>query len=134
MPHGYLSDDEGVADEVHLGELEEKEALAMPSVIPKKRKKFIPKEPFILGPFFDSNNCGSELIKASPVQFLNWEWGKRNPFDGYLESVFAHLLSDEATAKAKQAKEFPEALLPSLIKVTNQMFSYSSFTLFFLSL
>lgn len=125
VPHGYLSDDEGV-DEVHPGELEEQEAMAMPPPQPqskKRSKKFIPKEPIILGPFLAAQDCCSgefpELIRASVVQFVDLAWERRNPFEAYIETVFADLTSKESAVAKSTGKEFPEVLLPSLIKVNN---------------
>lgn len=101
-----------MADEVHPGELEEKEAMTMPPPAPsqKKRKKFIPKEPVVLIP-------GAEALNATVVQFVTEGWAQRNPFEGYLEAVFEHLMG-AGDGKAKMIKEFPENLLSSLIKVS----------------
>ena len=105
-----------MTNEVHPGEQEEKEALAVPPLIQKKRKRFIPKEPLILGPFFGPAGEGlPELIKASMVQFVAGQWAEKDPFAGYLEAVFGHLVKGE---DPKVIKDFPESLLPSLIKVS----------------
>lgn len=125
MPHGYLSDDEGV-DEVHPGEAEEKAAMAMPEPPTKRkteRRKFVPKEPVMLGPFLFADQQLPPLLQASPVQFIGEIW-RTSPFSNY-DGVFASL---EASHRAKTASStadvpvktpvvFPESLVPSLVKV-----------------
>ncbi len=129
MPHGYLSDDEGV-DEVHPGELEEaeREAELMPppsaasSKKSKERRKFIPKEPMLLGPFFDDQII-PQCLQGSTLQFIRNEKWEGSPFSNY-ESVFAGLESgkksspsSDSTEKSDRSSVFPESLLPSLIQV-----------------
>lgn len=122
MPHGYLSDDEGV-DEVHPGELEEaaKEADLMPPPSSSKknvqRKKFIPKEPILFGPFHSQDQVIPQCLQGSTVQFIG-ESGN-NPFAN-LEAVFVGLESGmtKKSAVNEGGAVFPDALLPSLIQVT----------------
>lgn len=128
MPHGYLSDDEGV-DEVHPGELEEaaREAELMPPGPKQKgakdqqqqqRKKFIAKEPVLYGPFHSQDQVIPQCLQSSTVQFLGCFDA---PFSN-LEAVFGALESSstkKSTTSEERASNFPEALLPSLIQVTN---------------
>jgi hypothetical protein len=95
--------------------LKEKDPMSVPVSMPKKqRKKFIPKEPFVLQ---NLENQLPELIKASPVLFIDAQWMKKDPFEGYLQAVFAHLQERDRDETAKAAKlSFTTSLLPSLIK------------------
>jgi hypothetical protein len=130
VPHGYLSDDEGV-DEVHPGELEDatREAELMPpsssttSKKSKERRKFIPKEPMILGPFFDDQLI-PQFLQSSTLQFINNEkW--QCPFANY-EAVFSGLEGNKKSSSSESKEDrsernlFPENLLPSMIQVRRQ--------------
>lgn len=129
MPHGYLSDDEGV-DEVHPGELEDaaREAELMPPPPPKEKekkakRKFIPKEPVLLGPFL-LDQAVPQMLQSSCVQFLGGcDWTGLSPFSNY-ETVFSGLESSLTSVKKSQVTNiendksvFPESLLPSMIQV-----------------
>lgn len=127
VPHGYLSDDEGV-DEVHPGELEDavREAELMPppaaaSKKSKERRKFIPKEPMILGPFFDDQVI-PQYLHGSTIQFINNEKWQESPFTNY-EAVFVGLEGTKKSSFSESKDErsersvFPENLLPSMIQV-----------------
>ena len=134
VPHGYLSDDEGV-DEVHPGELEEaaREAELMPpSQQPQQKKakrKFIPKEPVILGPFLCDQSV-PQILQSSVLQFIACDpitWLGKSPFNNY-DAVFAGLDSSISSSRKSlssssqvpndtEKSTFPESLLPSMIQV-----------------
>lgn len=128
VPHGYLSEDEGV-DGPHPGELEEKEANAYPPQQPqpqqRRKKKFIPKEPLILGPFI-GEAVMHELAQASPVQFLNPAWKGKNPFEG-CDVVVAGLVSSSSKSSTSVANEFSPDLVTVLIEVKLQSIFLSFF-------
>ena len=137
VPHGYLSDDEGV-DEVHPGELEDaaREAELMPppqqQQQKKTKRKFIPKEPVLLGPFI-SDQSVPQILQSSNLQFISCDsptWIGRSPFSNY-EAVFSGIESSLSTAKkssqvANESEKsertvFPESLLPSMIQVNQKL-------------
>lgn len=99
--------------------MEEKEANALPPIQPsdrRRRKKFVPKEPLVLGPFY--GDVTNELALASPVQFLNAEWKQKNPFEG-CEVVVAGLVSSSKSSNPSVANEFSPDLVSVLIEVNN---------------
>lgn len=123
-----------------MGELEDaaREAELMPppplsnKKKDKEKKKFVPKEPILLGPFFSGNVNGDQvipqLLQANTVQFINCELA--NPFLNY-EAVFSNLDSSSSSSSALksvlQSSEtlseknsnniFPKSLLQSMIQV-----------------
>lgn len=129
-----MSDDEGV-DEVHPGELEDaaREAELMPpsstaaSKKSKERRKFVPKEPMLLGPFLDDQVI-PQCLQGSTLQFIKNEKWIGSPFANY-EAVFAGLegnkkssndCRDEKNENRSERSDrsvFPENLLSSLIQV-----------------
>lgn len=135
-----MSDDEGVADEIHLGELEDaaREAELFPppqtaaGAKKKEKKKFIPKEPVLFGPFFGGGDqIIPQILQANSIQFIGSLHSFNNPFTNY-EAVFSNLEStsslaaDSGTKKSQSSENlekntvvFPETLLPSLIQVNH---------------
>lgn len=145
-----MSEDEGV-DEVHPGELEEaaREAELQPptannstgtSAAPNKRKerrKFVPKEPLLLGPFF-SDQVIPQILQGSTVQFADWAVMGRGPFED-CEAVFSSLeastvsnFSKKASVESSSVEKsvFPETLLASMIQVYCVLFLYNCIIVF----
>lgn len=117
----------------------------------KERRKFVPKDPLVLGPFFLSSDQSQvqiipQILQASTIQFINnnnsmWQH-HLNPFSNY-ETVFSGLeiLSSSSSKKnfngefvssslaSSDKGIFPEALLPSLIQV-QELFCITCFFYF----
>ena len=102
-----------------------RETELMPSLPPKKKekKKFVPKEPVLIGPFFGGGDqVIPQLLQSSTVQFLGDF--SMNPFSNY-EAVFIDLESSSGSKKSTYSvseaanNTFPESLLPSMIQVTS---------------
>lgn len=113
----------------------------------KERRKFVPKDPMVLGPFYFSRDqiqvqVIPQILQASTIQFIdnnnniNSMWLQVNPFSNY-ETVFSGLevlsssssrkniilngeqVSSSSTTPSDKGERsiFPEALLPSLVQV-----------------
>lgn len=88
----------------------------------KERRKFIPKEPMLLGPFFDDQVI-PQYLQGSTIQFINNEKWQGSPFANY-EAVFVGLESTKKSSfselkddRSERSSVFPENLLQSLIQV-----------------
>lgn len=88
----------------------------------KERRKFIPKEPMLLGPFFDDQVI-PQYLQTSTLQFINNEKWQASPFANY-EAVFVGLegvkkseVKEDRSERSERSSLFPENLLNSLIQV-----------------
>lgn len=92
------------------------------SSIKQKRKKFIPKEPVLFGPFHHQNQDQviPQCLQGSSLQFIDENSWKINPFLNY-DSIFLGLESvstrKSLASEERGAATFPDTLLPSLIQV-----------------
>lgn len=95
----------------------------------KEKRKFIPKEPILFGPFIHSDQIIPQILQSSSIQFIgNYHtWmnaHNHNPFSDY-ELVFSALEGSRKTShdpsnpniKESTPSTFPNHLLNSLITV-----------------